>query len=64
MYELIEAVTNAEKRTSCMFFSPLGLLFANSQLVVVVQCIFFFILPGMALQSHASIDILMSGQRG
>ena len=48
MYELIEAVTNAEKRTSCMFFSPLGLLFANSQLVVVVQCI-FFILPGMAL---------------
>ena len=63
MYELIEAVTNAEKRTSCMFFSPLGLLFANSQLVVVVQCI-FFILPGMALQSHASIDILMSGQRG
>ena len=49
MYELIEAVTNAEKRTSCMFFSPLGLLFANSQLVVVVQCIFFFILPGMAL---------------
>ena len=26
----------------CMFFSPLGLLFANSQLVVVVQCIFFY----------------------
>ena len=68
MYELKDAVMNAENAPILQelvhVFLTLGFIVRKFTAGGCSTMHIFCILPGMALQSHASIDILMSGQRG